>query len=281
MREAIVRLKEEFVKAEEEREVEKIEMENKMVAEVPENNKGNAGGRSSAGANNDETIRQMNNKVRSLMDRMEHNKKQLDAANRKTKKMEESRSAMKKQNESLRDQVEEQADTIQAQIDAISDLKGDLKEAKRTIDRLREQAIKLRHTSSSKNVSGNSGTSSFNETIQKKNEERIKVLEAQVKAYKSELARMEATATKNTAKTRRVESKVSGVQSAPSRAAGKLKTTTKTCGYFVVSFAGEAGGARSCAEDSRESQGPISKVPTREERIGVKNSEINKKWRIL
>ena len=183
------------MKAEEEREVEKIEMEKKMVAEVPEN-KGNTGGRSSSGANNDETIRQMNNKVRSLMDRMEHNKKQLDAANRKTKKMEESRSAMKKQNESLRDQVEEQADTIQAQIDAISDLKDDLKEAKRTIDRLREQAIKLRQTSSSKNVSGTSGTSSFNETIQKKNEERIKVLEAQVKAYKSELARMEATATK-------------------------------------------------------------------------------------
>ena len=122
-----------------------------MVAEVPEN-KGRTGGRSSSGANNDETIRQMNNKVRSLMDRMEHNKKQLDAANRKTKKMEESRSAIKKQNEALRDQVEEQADTIQAQIDAISDLKDDLKEAKRTVDRLREQAITLRKTSSSKNV---------------------------------------------------------------------------------------------------------------------------------
>merc|ERR1711998_776541 len=54
LREAIVRLKEEFVKAEEEREVEKIELEKKVVAEVSESRKDKGGGRShGSGGNND------------------------------------------------------------------------------------------------------------------------------------------------------------------------------------------------------------------------------------
>ena len=183
LREAIVRLKEEFVKAEENRELDKIKMEEQVqVQEVD-------GGESSGPSNRerDEMTRRMKDKVESLQDRMKHVRGELDVATRKAKKLQDGRESMMRQVEDLRDQVQEQATTMAEQLDTINDLKRQLSEAKRKSTQLREQI------SATKKAASTTRGSSSGAVGTRASDEKIRVLEAQLQAYKSELARMEAT----------------------------------------------------------------------------------------
>ena len=128
-REAVVKLKEEYVKAQEDAEERQIEVEERAQDTIRKSTTGGLiGGTDSERAR---IVSGLRDKIATLQNRMELSRKELKNTRAKSEKLQRGRAAMERQIDVLKEQLNSQEETLADQLDTIKDYQRKEKDFRR------------------------------------------------------------------------------------------------------------------------------------------------------